>query len=202
MTEKAMVTSPKPLKLWRAWELWFVVVAAAAAGVVAYFHPGASAPVPANGLPLKMHSQPRQLPSLTVRDANGKTFDLAAIRGKVVLLNVWATWCPPCRQEMPSLDRLQAQLGSNEFEVLALSVDIGENGARLVRSFYKEIGIQRLAVYQDVQGGAISELKAVGVPTTLLIDRQGREVGRMSGTAEWDNPEIVKALRRIVEETR
>lgn len=202
MTDETTGTSPKPSNLWRAWQFWFVVVAAAAAGVVAYFLPATSVQVHANGLPLKMHSQPRQLPSLTVRDASGKTFDLAAMRGKVVLLNVWATWCPPCRQEMPSLDRLQAQLGSNEFEVLALSVDIGENGARLVRSFYKEVGIQRLAVYQDVQGGAISELKAVGVPTTLLIDRQGREVGRMSGTAEWDNPEIVKALRRIVEESR
>jgi len=100
------------------------------------------------------------------------------------------------------LDRLQAQLGSNEFEVMALSVDIGEDGARLVRSFYKEVGIQRLGVYQDVQGGAISQLKAVGVPTTLLIDRQGREVGRMSGEAEWDSPEIVAALRRVIEESR
>lgn len=187
----------------RSWHLWLVLLVAGAAGMLAYLGAGVSVGTgTVAGLPLKMHPRPQPLPSLTVRDGTGKSFDLQTVRGRVILLNVWATWCPPCRQEMPSLDRLQAQLGSNEFEVMALSMDIGEDGGRLVRAFYKEVDIQRLAVYQDVQGGAISQLKAVGVPTTLLINRQGQEVGRMSGTAEWDSPEIVAALRRIIEESR
>ena len=118
---------------------------------------------------------------------------LSDFRGKVVLLNVWATWCAPCRKEMPALDRLQQTLGGAEFEVVALSIDGG--GAAAVRRFYDEIGIRSLALYVDSTMAASGKLRTVGIPTTLLLDREGRERWRKTGPAEWDSPEIVESLR-------
>ena len=91
-----------------------------------------------------------------------------------------------------------AQLGGADFQVVALSMDAGTKGLDLVKSFYAAEGIKHLAIYQDADAAAIFKLKAVGVPTTLLLDRQGREIGRMSGTAEWDAPQIVEALRALL----
>lgn len=183
----------------RRWLAAVGLAGAAGLGALAYFQ-SARPPRPqaASGLPLVMHDQPTVLPQLSVLDGAGQPVSLASFKGKFVLLNIWATWCPPCREEMPSLDRLQAQLGGNDFQVIALSMDAGEKAIGLVKSFYASIGIQHLAIYQDADAAAIYKLKAVGVPTTLLLDRQGREVGRMSGTAEWDDPKIVAALQALI----
>ena len=113
-----------------------------------------------------------------------------------VLLNVWATWCAPCRKEMPTLDRLQGQLGGPDFEVVALSIDRG--GADVVRKFYSEIGIRRLPLRLDAAAEAQSKLGSAGVPTTLLVDRQGREIGRLIGRAEWDSSEMIAFLRNVI----
>ena len=118
-------------------------------------------------------------------------------RGKVVLLNLWATWCAPCRKEMPSLDRLQAELGSDKFEVVAVSVDkTGIDGAK---KFLDQIKVEKLGVYADPSVRLGSALKAIGMPSTVLIDREGREIGRLVGPAEWDSDEakhlIQAALR-------
>lgn len=123
---------------------------------------------------------------------------LANLRGKVVLLNIWATWCPPCKQEMPSLDRLQAKLGGPGFEVVALSIDKDSKGLAEVKSFYSQVGIRNLRIFQDPTGTAGFTLGTVGVPTTLLIDRQGRELGRLTGTAEWDSQEALDFMRRTI----
>ncbi|WP_454909505.1 TlpA family protein disulfide reductase [Variovorax gossypii] len=172
---------------------------AAGLGALAYLESSRiPATVPAGALPLVMRAQPIPLPELRVLDGAGRPVELASLKGKVVLLNIWATWCPPCRQEMPSLDRLQAQLGGADFQVVALSMDTGAKGLELVKSFYALEGIRHLAIYQDAETNAIFKLKAVGVPTTLLLDRQGREIGRMSGTAEWDAPKIVDALKALM----
>lgn len=173
---------------------------AAGLGALAYF-PSAHLPRPkaALGLPLVMHEQPLVLPPLQILNEAGQPVSMASFKGKFTLLNIWATWCPPCREEMPSLDRLQAQLGGLDFQVIALSMDTGQKGVGLVRSFYASIGIKHLAIYQDADAAAIYKLKAVGVPTTLLLDRKGREIGRMSGTAEWDNPTIVAAMRTLIQ---
>ncbi|WP_137889236.1 TlpA disulfide reductase family protein [Pseudomonas sp. 2FE] len=145
---------------------------------------------------LTIWPQPKPVPEVKFVDGEGKPHSLADFKGKVVLLNVWATWCGPCRQEMPTLDRLQAQLGGADFQVLALSID--DAGPQVVRDFYREIGIQHLKLYIDDSGQAIQNLNAFGLPITLLLDRQGREVGRKLGGAEWNSPEVIEYLREVI----
>ena len=143
---------------------------------------------------------PRPLVNVTFEDGEGRQRSLADFRGKIVLLNLWATWCGPCRQEMPTLDRLQSQLGGPDFEVVALSID--RDGATVVRKFFNETRVQALNVYVDPTAAAQSKLEILGVPTTLLIDRQGREVARHIGVAEWDRPEIVATIKRYLSAPR
>jgi thiol-disulfide isomerase/thioredoxin len=134
---------------------------------------------------------PELLPDVTFLDGNGKERQLKEWRGKVVLLNLWATWCIPCRKEMPGLDRLQTELGSDQFEVVAVSAD--KTGVEGARKFLGQVKSERLAVYADPGIRITSTLKAVGMPATILIDRDGREIGRLVGPAEWDSKDA-KAL--------
>jgi thiol-disulfide isomerase/thioredoxin len=157
--------------------------------------PAAHAP---SGFVFRVHDAPRPLPELAFEDGEGRKHSLSQFGGKVVLLNVWATWCAPCREEMPALDRLQQKLGGPGFEVLALSIDSA--GAAAVKRFYEEIGVRSLAIYIDATTRASASLGTVGVPTTLLIDRQGREIGRRTGPAEWDGPQAVRMIEEYVKE--
>ncbi|MEY9629013.1 TlpA family protein disulfide reductase [Sinorhizobium fredii] len=143
-----------------------------------------------------LSDEPRPVPEVRFTDGE-RPRALADFRGKVVLLNVWATWCLPCRKEMPTLDRLQAALGGDGFEVVALSID--RQGAAAVKAFYTEIDVRNLGVNVDASGQALSALAAVGLPTTILIDAEGRELGRLMGPAEWDAPDMVAFLKSIVE---
>ena len=143
---------------------------------------------------MTLHDAPRALPELRFKDGSGKPLSLADFRGKVVLLNLGATWCGPCREEMPTLDRLQATLGGPDFEVLALSID--RAGIGVVDAFYTEIGIKNLARYIDESGRVAQHLNVLGLPTTLLLDHEGREIARHVGPAEWDKPEMVTFLRQ------
>jgi thiol-disulfide isomerase/thioredoxin len=145
---------------------------------------------------LTMNAEPRPLPPLAMRDAEGKAVPLERFRGKVVLLNIWATWCGPCRVEMPSLDRLQARLGGPRFEVVALSTDV--DGAKAVREFYESLRITRLAIYVEGEGNVLTTLGSPGLPTTLVVDAQGREVARALGGADWEAPEVEKLIRTLV----
>jgi thiol-disulfide isomerase/thioredoxin len=120
--------------------------------------------------------------------------NLSAFKGKVILLNIWATWCGPCRQEMPTLDRLEAKLGGPDFQVVALSIDQG--GVPVVKEFYEELGLENLGIYIDDRMRAPAQLGVVGIPGTLLIDREGREIGRKLGPAEWDSEEVLAEIRR------
>lgn len=151
---------------------------------------------PADRLALSPLDPPRPVPDLHFVTGEGRTSTLGDFRGRAVVLNIWATWCIPCRVEMPALDRLQAALGSDGFEVVALSIDRG--GPPAVEAFYKEIGLRSLNIYVDPTGAASRALGAVGIPTTLLIDRDGREVARKIGPAEWDSPELVGVIRRYL----
>ncbi len=143
---------------------------------------------------------PRPVPALAFQDGNGQRLGLEAFRGKVVVLNVWATWCGPCRQEMPTLDHLQAKLGGPDLEVLALSVD--QAGPKAVREFFQEIGIKRLRLYIDPSAETLNTLNILGLPTTLLIDREGRELGRLVGAATWDSATMSKFLQDAIERTK
>jgi thiol-disulfide isomerase/thioredoxin len=137
--------------------------------------------------------QPEALPPIKFQDAEGKERTLADWRGKVVLLNLWATWCLPCRKEMPSLDRLQKELGSDKFEVVALGVD--RKGLDASKKFLDETKVERLGLYVDASARATSVLRVVGLPATLLLDAQGREIGRLLGPAEWDSEDAKRLIR-------
>jgi len=141
---------------------------------------------------------PKPMPVFEFADDEDRTLTLSEFQGKVVLLNVWATWCPPCRKEMPALDRLQAALGSNDFQVVALSVD--RQGLSAVKRFYAEIGIKHLSMFNDNSDKALRKLGVFGIPTTLLIDRQGQELGRLIGPADWDKLEMVAFLSNVIAE--
>ncbi|MGE3279972.1 MAG: TlpA family protein disulfide reductase [Alphaproteobacteria bacterium] len=160
--------------------------------------PGSAPSAPAaTTFELSVFDQPRDVPEIRFVDSESRSLTLADFRGKVVLLNVWATWCVPCRHEMPSLDRLQARLGGKDFVVLALSID--RAGLPAIKRFYEELGLQHLGVYVDASGASSRALGAPGLPTTLLIDRDGREVARKMGAAEWDSPDMIARIRQQIE---
>ena len=133
-------------------------------------------------------------------DGDGRNLTLADFEGRVVLLNIWATWCPPCREEMPTLDALQARLGGSDFHVLPLSID--RAGLEPVRRFYRETGIRNLDLYIAEDTRAMLALAVVGLPTTSLIARIGRERGRLAGPAEWNSPEAVAQISALIDERK
>jgi thiol-disulfide isomerase/thioredoxin len=152
------------------------------------------APIPVAGLDkYKGAETPKPIPPLAFVDGEGRRVDLSQFGGRVVLLNLWATWCGPCVKEMPSLDRLQGQLGGDAFQVVALSLDRG--GKTAVEPFYQKTGVKNLALYLDAGSASMQALGLRGLPTTLLIDAQGRELGRVEGAVEWDSPEVLTFLR-------
>ena len=136
------------------------------------------------------------VPELTFLDQDGNERTLQDFQGRVVVLNLWATWCAPCRKEMPSLDNLQSQLGGDDFEVIALAVDRGDIGK--ITGFYQELGLSNLAIYHDKTAKAGRTLAAPGLPTTLVIDRDGTEIGRVLGDAEWDGEEAIALLKAAI----
>ncbi len=139
------------------------------------------------------YQSPAEMPELNFADGKNRELSLESFHDKVVLLNIWATWCVPCRKEMPALDRLQALLGGADFEVVALSIDRAQ--IDIIKDFYGELELSSLAIYHDSTGGAPYKLNVRGIPATLLINREGKELGRVVGPAEWDSPEIVKEIR-------
>jgi thiol-disulfide isomerase/thioredoxin len=136
--------------------------------------------------------QPEALPDIRFLNGSGAEVSLAGFRGKVVLLNVWATWCAPCREEMPALDRLQAALGSDKFQVVALAVD--KSGVDGARKFLADIKTEKLEAFADPTAKEGTQLKVIGMPTSILIDTQGREIGRLIGPAHWDSPEAKRLI--------
>lgn len=139
---------------------------------------------------------PKALVDITFTDGDGAPSTLADRRGKVVVLNLWATWCPPCVREMPSLDRLEAALGGPDFEVIALSVDRG--GAAVVLPFLENLGVGALGVYLDTSSRVLGALGIVSLPTTILIGRDGNELGRVVGPAEWDSVQAMALIRHYL----
>jgi thiol-disulfide isomerase/thioredoxin len=146
--------------------------------------------------PLVVKSKPVDLPPLTFSAADGKPVSLADFSGKIVLLNIWAIWCVPCREEIPALDKLDKELGGKDFQVVAINIDKG--GADKAAAFLKETGATHLALYTDPSGKLFATLKAVGMPTTLIVDRNGKEIARLVGPADWASPEAVKVIEAAI----
>ncbi len=144
--------------------------------------------------------EPMRLPDIAFTDADGAERKLSDWRGRTVLLNLWATWCAPCRYEMPALDRLEAEMGGEAFEVVAVSIDSGDTAK--ARDFLEEIEVERLGFYADPSGGVFRNLKAVGrafgMPTTLIVDAEGCELGHLAGPAEWDSPDALAIIRASI----
>jgi thiol-disulfide isomerase/thioredoxin len=147
---------------------------------------------------LTVRSDPGPLPDLSFKAPDGAALTLANFKGKTVLLNLWATWCAPCRKEMPALDKLQADLGGADFEVVAINID--QRGGDKPEQFLEETGVKALTRYHDVSARVFSDLKgagkAFGMPTTILIDKNGCELANLAGPAEWAGPDafaVVKA---------
>lgn len=138
---------------------------------------------------------PRTLPELSFAGPDGTQTSLAAFEGRTVLVNLWATWCAPCRAEMPALDTLEKELGGEDFEVVAINLDTGDN--EKPKAFLQEIGVSALGDYRDASMGVFNTLKreglAIGLPATLIVDRDGCLLGHMNGPAEWAS-EDAKAL--------
>jgi thiol-disulfide isomerase/thioredoxin len=141
-------------------------------------------------------SRPLRLPDLAFRDGSGSERHLAEWRGRTVLLNLWATWCIPCRKEMPALDELQAKLGGPPFEVLSINIDTRDPDKP--RNWLKEVGITRLGYYADASAKVFQDLKlvgrAIGMPTTILVDPAGCEIGTIAGPAEWASEDALKLV--------
>jgi thiol-disulfide isomerase/thioredoxin len=139
---------------------------------------------------------PKPLPDFTFTDAEGLERRIADFAGTGLLINLWATWCGPCVEEMPALDRAQAALLGDGIQVLALSSDRG--GKAVVEPFLRDKKITRLGLWLDPRGAAGRAMGVRGLPTTVVVDRQGRETARLEGAAAWDAPEMLAAVGRLV----
>ncbi|MEM9027391.1 MAG: redoxin family protein [Pseudomonadota bacterium] len=139
---------------------------------------------------------PAELPTFAFQSDGGKEMTFADLKGKVVLVNLWATWCAPCRKEMPDLNELQQKLGSDDFEVVAISLDRGT--ADKPKAFLDRIGVKSLAFYHDPTSRLGVKLKTIGMPATLLLDRQGREIGRLVGPAKWAGQDAIRLIRAAI----
>ncbi len=144
----------------------------------------------------QMNDSPQELPPIRFDGPDGSEMTLEDLQGRTILLNIWATWCPPCVKEMPMLDALQGRLGDDDFEVVILSID--KAGPDVVRAFLDKLGVTRLEPYFDDTMLSLSALRGGGLPVTLLIDPEGRELGRLTGPAEWDSEDMIGFLESVI----
>ena len=142
------------------------------------------------------YETPRAFKGFTFLNADGEVEQISDYRGKVVLVNFWATWCGPCKREMPSLDRLQGDLGGDDFTVLAVGQDL--QGMEKVEKFFKKRGIQNLAILNDKTLKSGRNAGVFGLPASILLNANGEEVGRLIGPAEWDAPEAKFLIKHII----
>ncbi|MBR0778231.1 TlpA family protein disulfide reductase [Bradyrhizobium diazoefficiens] len=146
---------------------------------------------------LTMASAPLKLPDLAFEDADGKPKKLSDFRGKTLLVNLWATWCVPCRKEMPALDELQGKLAGPNFEVVAINIDTRD--PEKPKNFLKDASLTRLGYFNDQKAKVFQDLKAIGralgMPTSVLVDPQGCEIATIAGPAEWASEDALKLIR-------
>ena len=149
---------------------------------------------------LTMATAPLRLPDLAFEDAEGKSRKLSDWRGRTVLVNLWATWCVPCRKEMPALENLQTWLGGPNFEVVAINIDTRD--PEKPKNFLKEANLTRIGYFSDPKAKVFQDLKAIslalGMPTSVLVDSEGCEIATIAGPAEWDSEDAVKLITAAV----
>src|ERR1700726_2222884 len=149
---------------------------------------------------LTMATAPLRLPDLAFEDADGKPKKLSDWHGKTVLVNLWATWCVPCRKEMPALEGLQTKLQGPNFEVVAINIDTRD--PEKPKNFLKQANVTRLGYFNDEKAKVFQALKgigrALGMPTSVLVDGQGCEIATIAGPAEWDSDDAVKLIKAAV----
>ena len=139
---------------------------------------------------------PQSLSSLTFNGPDGKPVRLEDFKGKTLLVNLWATWCVPCREEMPALDALQTKKGGEDFKVVAINIDTGDDAKP--KAFLDEIGVKSLELYRDASMGVFNDLKrknlAFGLPVTILVDREGCQIAAMNGPADWASDDAARFI--------
>lgn len=145
-----------------------------------------------------VHAKRKPVPELAFKNGKGEPLSLKDWKGKVVLINLWATWCGPCRKEMPDLAKLQKQLGGDDFEVVAISVD--RKGVKASGRFLAEAKATDLNLYVDQTTKVMKTLRAIGLPITVLVDRNGNEVGRLIGPALWDGADAIRLIKTAIAE--
>lgn len=146
---------------------------------------------------LVVYEEPLAVPDLPFTDETGATRTLADFRGKAVLVNFWATWCAPCRKEMPALDALQGAMGGPDFDVVTIAT--GRNPQAQIERFFREAGVTRLPRHQDERQGLARAMGVIGLPVSVLIDRDGREVARMIGEADWNGPQARRVIEAMIQ---
>jgi len=150
---------------------------------------------------MTISTAPEKLPDFAFNDPEGKPVSLSAFRGKTVLFNLWATWCVPCRAELPEFDRLQAELGSDKFQVVAVNIDTSR--PERPKKLFDDTGVKALKLYADPKASIFFELKqagkALGLPVTLLVDPEGCLVGLMNGPAVWNSADARALATKAIE---
>ena len=187
---------PKPGSC-SAWPALALCVALAALGSGLAGAQGSDEPRP---FAVEAIDPPQAAPELAFLDQKGHATNLADFRGRVVVLNLWATWCPPCISEMPSLDRLASRLAEEPFSIVAVSLD--REGKRVVDAFYHRAGLATLPQYFDPRGRVAKDLATTGLPATVVIDHEGREIGRLNGSIDWSSAEALSYLQPLIARAR
>ncbi|KPA21582.1 Thiol:disulfide interchange protein TlpA [Shimia sp. SK013] len=146
---------------------------------------------------LNFHSDPKPVSSKSFISEDGEDMTLEAFRGKIVLLNFWATWCAPCRHEMPMLSELQTQLGGDSFEVVTIAT--GRNMVPAMRKFFEDISVDNLPLHRDPKQLLAREMAVFGLPATLIVDANGKEIARLQGDADWSSENARAILSALIE---
>jgi thiol-disulfide isomerase/thioredoxin len=193
------------MKPWRRQAVASVFGAAAllsavlAVGVTDAANPIAGLDVGPDGAPIirmVTPDEPRPAPVVSFVDAEGASHSLAAYKGKLTAVHFWATWCAPCRSELPKVDAMAAALGGENFAIVPLSVD--RDGPEVVSAFYRENSIKTLPLFLDEGLAAFRAFKLGGVPTTVFVDADGNEIARVLGDRDWSRPEVIELVRKMI----
>lgn len=146
---------------------------------------------------LRFHSAPKPVSDVPFLHEDGADMTLADFQGKVVVLNFWATWCAPCRHEMPYLSALQAELGGDSFAVVTVAT--GRNDEMGMQQFFAEIGVDNLPLHRDPKQALARDMGVLGLPVTVIIDAQGQEIARLQGDANWASDSAKQIVQAIID---